>query len=126
MVRKISVSNELHVLLQAIDGIRALAERGAEGDVDNESSGDRAIARAAAALLVLVRERLRLLDRVVRDVVDPALLWCADNQALPAPEPLTDDDHDVALKTWSDKKTARRLRRGWKAAKKRLRRVEQR
>ena len=121
MTKRISLSNECHVLVQAIEGVRMLADRWMEGARDG-SFGDDALAGGIAANLLIVRERLVLLDRVVRDVVDPGLLWCADNQAPPTPEPRTDDDHDVVLDAWSDEKQAVRYRRASRSAKRRLRR----
>jgi hypothetical protein len=125
MTRGISLSNELHILIHGMEAIRTLAEHLTRGDGDGVFA-ESGVPRTIAANLVVLRERLVLLDRAVRDVVDPALLWCAENKALPTPEPPTDDDHDIMLGAWSDKKAARRLRRSWKAAKKRLRRAKER
>lgn len=76
--KAVSLSNELHVLIRAVDGARVLADRSTDSTLDDTS-----VPSSIEASLVLVVERLRLLDRVVRDAVDPRLLWCDENDHNP-------------------------------------------
>jgi hypothetical protein len=74
---------------------------------------------AVASMLVLVTERLRLIDRVVRGATDPRMAWCPENDADGSPGDPSEDD--VRLEAWSDRKLARHHRRQWKRARGRLR-----
>jgi hypothetical protein len=111
--KTVSLSDELHHIIRAVDGLRELAER-----LNESSFHDGTLPLSIASNLVVVRERLRLIDRVVRGVLDPWHLWSAQNEALPAVK----DGDDVLLPAWSDAEMIRRLRREWKSAKRRLRR----
>lgn len=109
----VSLSEELHHLIRTIDGVRELAERLNESLFHDGSSP-----LSIASSLIMVKERLRLIDRVVRGDVDPRILWCAQNDALLP----TDEGTDVVLWIRSEKEAVRRLRKELKAAKRRLRR----
>jgi hypothetical protein len=111
--KTVSLSGELHLLIHAIEGVRELAER-----LDDSSFHDGTLLLSIASNLVVVRERLRLIDRVVRGVLDPWHLWSPQNEALPAVK----DGDDVLLPAWSDAQMIRRLRKDWRSAKRRLRR----
>ena len=114
--KRISLSHELHLLAHALDAAVLLADERHEGEIDLQ------IGSAVAAVLVLSRERLRLLDRVVRDVVDPRLLWCEENAAAPrSQDELPDVERDRTFVAWSDRKTAERHLAEHKKA---LRRIE--
>lgn len=113
--RVVSLSSELHLVARALDGVRLLSEQWKELHF-NEDDLPR-VAHALHAVSVLVRERLLLLDRGVRDTIDPRLLSCDENRAL---DECTADDGDVALRPWSTKKTAERLRRDAERAEGRL------
>ncbi len=102
----ISLSSELHLVSRAIDGTRLLAEKWKEHHFTEEELPR--LALAMHAMLVLVRERLVLLDRGVRDTLDPRHLACPENEALEEPP---GDDEDVVLRAWSPKKEAVRLRK---------------
>ena len=117
--KRISLSNELTVIMDATRGIHGLTRRWIEayGMLDAEAPD------AISALLVVVVERVRLLDRVVRGTVDPWLLVCRENQALP---PQDGDEDDVVLPAWSDAELARHHRAGWKMARARLKRRRRR
>lgn len=104
--RKISLSSELHLVSRAIDSVRILSQQWKEDHFTEEELPR--LAHALHATVVLVRERLRLLDHVVRDTLDPLLLLADENRA---DEHLYADDSDVVLTAWSTKKTAERLRR---------------
>lgn len=83
-----------------------------------ESYGmEKELPETISALLVLLIERLRLVDRVVRGDVDPRLLWCSENDAASR----YIEAQDTQLSAWSDKKLARHHRAELKRAKTRLR-----
>lgn len=104
--RKVSLSIEVNLLLRTIDGMRVLTEKWRDGHF-NRAELPR-LAHALHATLVLVRERLTILDCAIRDTLDPCYVLHAENEAL---EPLADDDSgDVVLHAWSAKKTAAKLK----------------
>jgi hypothetical protein len=113
--KRTSLHYELNLLIHAIDAAAMLAERRHEGKLDLVTGS------ALASVLVLARERLKLLDRVVQDVTDPALLWCPENAAGP---PLQreglDEESDRIFVAWSERKIARRNRLDWQRARRRL------
>jgi hypothetical protein len=114
--KAVSLSEELHHLIRTVDGIRQLAER-----LNEPAFHDLALPLSIASNLVIVKERLRLIDRVVRGAVDPWLLWCPENNARHPIAGDSDDGNDVVLEPLSDEEAVRRLRREWRAAKRRLR-----
>ena len=114
MSKTLSLSNELHLVMNAARGVQRLAQYSHENfEMDGPETP-----RAIAAALVLLVERLRLLDRVVRGVVDPRLVGSSENDATHAPGDPEEDD--VRLEVWTDRKLARHHRHEWKRAKKRL------
>lgn len=113
--RVVSLSSELHLVARALDGVRLLSEQWKELHFTEDDLPR--VAHALHAVSVLVRERLLLLDRGVRDTIDPRLLSCEENRAL---DERTADDGDVVLRPWSTKKTAERLRRDAERAEGRL------
>jgi hypothetical protein len=116
--KAISLSNELHLIAKGIDGVRLTAER-----LSVDASGEEGrMAGVIASQLTILRERLLLLDRVVRGDVDPRLLWCTENDALPLIDDGTHDDEDVTFQVWSERAELRRYRRLWKMARRRLQR----
>lgn len=78
------------------------------------SLGSGELPPAIAAILVLLTERLRLLDRVARGTVDPRLLLCPENETSP---PLEGEEEDVTLPVWSQGQLLRHHRAEWKRAK---------
>ena len=114
--KAVSLSREMHLLIRTVDGVREAAER-----LSESMSHDEGLSLSIASNLTLLKERLRLIDRVVRGAVDPRVLWCPENNALPAVEGDSDDGGDVLLRAWSDKRAVHRLRNEWRAAKRRLR-----
>lgn len=104
--RKISLSSELHLVARALDGMRILTEKWRDAHFNREELPR--LAHALHGTLVLVRERLALLDCAVRDTLDPRYLFCEENRSFKATE---GDDADVVLRSWSAKKTAAKLRR---------------
>jgi hypothetical protein len=115
VVKIVSISNELHLMMNAIDGVQHPTRRW----IESHGVGADEIPDAASALLVLLMERLRLLDRVARGVVDPCLAWCPENEAGLVPGDPGEDD--LRLKAWFHGKLARHHRAEWKRAKRRLR-----
>lgn len=111
----VSLSSELHLVTRAIDGTRLLTEKWKEHHFTEEELPR--LAMAMHAMLVLVRERLVLLDRGIRDTIDPRHLECPENEALEAED---GDDRDVLLRPWSPKKEARKLRSDAERAEHRL------
>jgi hypothetical protein len=88
--KRISVSSELHQLALAASGLRLLASRLRDAPEDPES---RDTGTAVASLLLLLTERLRLVERAVRGTIDPAVIWNRENDA----EGL---DEAVTLTSW--------------------------
>ena len=111
----VSLSRELHLVSRAIDGTRLMAEKWKELHFSEEELPR--LAHAMHATLVLLRERLVLLDRGVRDTIDPRHLVCSENEAIEGPG---GDDKDVVLRAWSPKKEATKLRRDAERAERRL------
>lgn len=103
--RMVSLSCELHLIARTIDATRILSEKWRDSHFDHEELPR--LAHALHGTLVLVRERLALLDCAVRDTLDPRYLFCPENQAF---EEAPGDDGDVILKAWSARKTADRMR----------------
>jgi hypothetical protein len=86
-------------------GMRILTEKWCDASFNREELPR--LAHALHGSLVLVRERLALLDCAVRDTLDPRYLSCKENRAFATTE---GDDADVVLRSWSAKKTAAKLR----------------
>jgi hypothetical protein len=112
MSRKtLSLSNELSLMIDALGGVHRLTRHWIENygmDLDD-------VPQSIGSLLVILRERLRLLDRVVRGTLDPRVAWCAENDAEGSPgDP---NEEDVRLAAWSDGKLARHHRVALKRAK---------
>ena len=118
--KKVSLSSELHVISRALDAIRLLSLQWKELHFVEEDLPR--VAQALHATAVLVRERLRLLDHVVRDTVDARHLLTAENEALDAPS----DDGDVVFRSWSVRKEAEKLRKQADRAERRLRDLRER
>ena len=111
--RVISISSELQLLIENVRGVYALNRRfiesfGMETDLPENIS----------ALLAILVERLRLMDRVVRGTVDPYVAWCPENDASRHGDPR---ERDLTLTEWSEKQAARHHRAHWKRARTRLR-----
>jgi hypothetical protein len=119
--KSVSLSSELHLVARTIDATRILTEQWKELHL-NEDDLPR-LARALHATLVLVRERLTLVDRAVRDTLDPRQLFCPENEAL---DDFPGDEGDVVLHPWSAKKTAEKLRKDADQAERRLQTVRER
>jgi hypothetical protein len=108
--RAVSLSNEVQLVMDAVRGVHALTRK----FIDSYGM-ETELPETISALLVVLVERLRLADRVLRGSEDPHLLWCPENDASTARE---GDDH--VLPAWSDKRLARHHRTELKRAKVRL------
>jgi hypothetical protein len=98
MTTRVSLSSELRQLFQGLIGARILVERLIDSPAEESIAGDGA-AHAVVAILALLVERLRLVERVVRGGVDPAFIACRQNEATPA---MAGDEPDVFLAVWDD------------------------
>jgi hypothetical protein len=68
--KKISISNELHVVMDAIGGLHSLTRQWIDSFGQEPQIPDQVY-----ALLTLLMDRLRLLDRAARGTIDPFLVW---------------------------------------------------
>ena len=98
--------------MDSIRGVRSLTKQwidsfGMDQDVPHQVS----------ALLVLLIERIRLVDRVVRGT-DPRLAWSPQNDGELTPGDPSEED--VVLSAWSERRLARHHRKEWKRLKGRL------
>lgn len=112
--KRISLNYELMLLTHVLDGATQLADQRLDGDLSQTTSA------SIAATLVLARQRLRLLNLVMRDAIDPSLLWCPEND----PGPLASTslgERDRTFIAWSDRKIARRAQSTLNGARVRLR-----
>ena len=110
--RVISLSSELQLLLEGVRGVYLLNRRFIESfGMETE------LPESVSALLAILIERLRLVDRVVRGTVDPHVAWCTENDAARHGEP---NEKDLVLPEWSERRLARHHRAAWKRARLRL------
>lgn len=119
--KNVSLSLELHLVSRALDGMRILTQQWKELHFTEEELPR--LAHALHATLIIVRERMMLLDRGIRDTLDPRHLFCNENEAL---EEQPGDDGDVVLRAWSTKKTAEKLRKDADQAERRLQTLRER
>ena len=110
--KRVSLSSELHLTMDAINGVRSLTKQW----IDSFGMDSR-LPDQIRALLAIVTERIRLMDRAVRGAVDPHLVWCEENDAKYAGDP-NEDDH--VLVAWGERRLARHHRAEWHRAKRRL------
>jgi hypothetical protein len=113
--KQLSVSNELRLVMGSIRAAHALTRHW----IENYGMDLEDVPEAIASLLVILVERLRLLDRVGRGTLDPRLAWCAENDADRSHRDPNEDD--VRLEAWSDLDLVRHHRAEWKRVKRRLR-----
>src|ERR1039458_8066038 len=84
MGRKLSLARELLLLAGSVDALRMAAERKRDASRPDQSI-HRFTSAMAGGLLILV-ERLRLVERIVMGAANPASLLCKGNQANRAEE----------------------------------------
>jgi len=110
--KTVSLSSEVQLVIEATRGVHALTRRFIESyGMETE------LPESIAALLVVLIERLRLVDKVIRGTVDPHLAWCVENDAARFGDP---KEKDLVLTEWSERRMARHHRAEWKRAKARL------
>lgn len=112
--RTVSLASEVQLLSAAIRGARALTD-----PLESPGSQPRVLVEVDAILTVVV-ERMRLVDRVLRGAVDPAALWCDANDG----ESVRNgdgDENERRLVAWSDQRLARFHREERRRAKRRIR-----
>lgn len=117
--KRVSLSNELHVVIDSMGGLRSLTRQWVDAFGTEPHLPDQVL-----ALLSILIERLRVLDRAVRGTADPFLVWSRQNDADLTPG----DPHeeDVVLTSWSDRRLLRHHRKATRALKRRLRATEAR
>lgn len=103
--RQISMSSELHLVARTIDATRILTEKWRDGHFLQDELPR--LAHALHGTLVLVRERLALVDCCIRDSLDPRYIFHPENEAHDA-QP--GDEGDVVLRSWSAKQAAAKLK----------------
>lgn len=111
--KRISFSNELHVLMDSIGGLHSLTRQWIDSFGQEPHIPDQVY-----ALLTLLLDRLRLLDRAVRGTVDPHLVWSRQNDADLIPGDRREED--TILTAWSNQRLARHHRRELRTVKRRL------
>lgn len=112
--KRVSLSNELHVVIDSLGGLRSLTRQWIDAFGTEPHLPDQVL-----ALLSVVIERLRLLDRAVRGTIDPRLVWSQENDVDLIPgDP---QEEDVVLASWSDRRLLRHHRKATRALKRRLR-----
>lgn len=111
--RKISISNELHVVMDSIGGLHSLTRQWIDSFGQEPHIPDQVY-----ALLTLLLDRLRLLDRAVRGTIDPHLVWSRQNDADLIPGDRREED--IILTAWSNRKLARHHRKEWRTIKRRI------
>jgi hypothetical protein len=111
--KTVSLSNELHLVMDSIRGVRSLTRQW----IDSFGM-DQEVPEQISSLLVILIERLRLMDCVVRGTVDPHLAWSPQNDGKMCPgDP---NEEDVVLRTWSERRLARHHRAEWRRLNRRL------
>jgi hypothetical protein len=120
--RAISLTRELWLLLRSLQGQRHLADHAF--DLPEGAPAAREILSALSATMALLEARLLMIDRVIRDELDPVLLWAFVNDA---GRPLSEgDEPDVHLPEWSARHALTRARQAVKRAKGRHHREKER
>lgn len=108
--KRVSLSNELHLVIDSIGGIRALTRQWIDS-----FGGEPHVPDQIHAVLTVVIDRLRLLDRAVRGTIDPFLVWSSENDVESIPGDPSEED--VVLTAWSERKLLRHHRKAMRAAK---------
>lgn len=116
--RQISMAKELRTLADAVDALKMATDR--QGDYPMQDAVG--VARGVGAALVLLRERLLLLERVARGAASPSQVLCRENEAHIAPG---GDPNDLVITLWSAEELVQRWEHEWKVAKARLDRERQ-
>ena len=116
--RQISVAKELRTLADAVDALKMATDRQADYPLQDAVG----VARGVGAALVLLRERLLLLERVARGSSSPSQVVCRENEAHVAHG---EQPNDLVISLWSAEELVQRWEHEWKVAKARLDRERQ-
>jgi hypothetical protein len=120
--RSVSLTRELWLLMRSLQGQRHLADHAY--DLPEGTPAVREVLSALSATIALIEARLLMLDRVIRDELDPALLWAFVNDAS---HPLREgEEPDVHLTEWSTRQAVRKARLELQRAKARHQREKER
>lgn len=111
--RQVSVAKELRTLGGAVDALKLAADRQTDQPFQDVVS----FARAVGGALILLRDRLHLLERVVRRSANPSQVACRENEVHLAPGEMTSD---LIIPLWSAEELVTRWEYEWKVAKARL------
>jgi hypothetical protein len=106
MSRRVSLSREIWISIRALDGLEQIADAWTNLPEGHESR--RLIPSAMGAVATIVRDRLAMLERVVRNELDPVLIWCVDNDAGAVLN--ADDDADVHFVEWDGARAVKRAK----------------
>ncbi len=110
--RAISLTRELWLLMRTLQGQRHLADHAF--DLPEGTTAVREILSALSATIAVTESRLMMLDRIIRDELDPALLWSFVNAGQP---PTEGDQPDVHLSEWSAQHALKKARQELRRAK---------
>lgn len=105
--KKLSVARELLLLAASVDALRQAAERNL--DADNQESLPEFAFVMAGSLMVL-RDRLRLVERILMSAANPSSILCRANQADPS------EDGPGIVREWSPAEEVERLEAEWRGA----------
>lgn len=84
--KALSISGELDILMHSVQATRLLAEQLSTEHLLPSKNG--VAIRGIFANLVLIRDRLRLLDRVVSKMLPPEVIFCEENASFGREEDL--------------------------------------
>ena len=117
--RKLSVARELLLLAATVDALRQAADRDL---VPSKRENHHDFAFAMAGSLMVLRDRIRLLERILMGSTCPSVILCAANQAD------SSEEGPGIVNEWSAEEEMRRLEAEWRGARQRrdLARQEQR
>lgn len=110
--KRVSLSNELHLAIDALQGVHALTRQWSDSFGSDPQLPDH-----VAATVSMIVERLRLLDRVVRGTVDPRLVWSPQNDKDSIPGDPREDD--VVFSEWIAREPAAARKKPPRSAKRR-------
>jgi hypothetical protein len=108
----VSLSTELWLLMRSIQGLRILADLLPDPPGEAHVGGE--IPSAISATASILEARLLMLDRAMRDAIDPALVWSHANNAGPEVEGA---DPDITIRAWSTRKAVKMARAELRRAK---------
>lgn len=104
--RKLNIARELFLVEGSVEALRLAAERKV-----NSSSPSSEFARTMVGGLHVLRDRLRLIERILMGMQNPGTILCPANEA--------DASEDVGpgvIEEWSDAEEVKRLEAEWRGA----------